>query len=171
MNVELEAITTADVVSLHSISVKTFVDAFGTQNTAEDMNLYLSEAMTQEKLLSEIQNPHTKFYFAKINDIRAGYIKVNIDSAQSEKLGNSTLEIERIYVDKAFHGHKLGGFLINSAFEIAKNMGKTKVWLGVWEKNINAIEFYKHMGFETFGTHQFMLGNDLQTDVLMEKLV
>ncbi len=41
------------------------------------------------------------------------------------------------------------------------------LWLGVWEKNEPAILFYEKQGFVPFDTHGFMLGNDLQTDILM----
>jgi len=43
------------------------------------------------------------------------------------------------------------------------------IWLGVWEHNHNAVHFYKQWGFEIFGAHPFILGDDKQTDVLMKK--
>ena len=33
---------------------------------------------------------------------------------------------------------------------------KKKIWLGVWEKNENAIAFYKKMGFVQTGVHSFI---------------
>ena len=51
---------------------------------------------------------------------------------------------------------------------MGKEMGYKKVWLGVWEKNFRAIRFYKKYGFKKFGQHKFLLGNDLQTDYLLE---
>jgi hypothetical protein len=38
----------------------------------------------------------------------------------------------------------------------------------VWEKNVNGIRFYQRHGFVQFGSHQFRMGDDLQTDVLMK---
>ena len=42
------------------------------------------------------------------------------------------------------------------------------IWLGVWEKNVRAINFYKKNGFVEFDTHQFILGDEVQTDYLMK---
>jgi ribosomal protein S18 acetylase RimI-like enzyme len=39
----------------------------------------------------------------------------------------------------------------------------------VWEHNERALEFYRKWGFEKYGQHVFMLGNDAQTDLLMKK--
>jgi len=50
-------------------------------------------------------------------------------------------------------------------------MKKNYVWLGVWEKNINAIAFYKRLGFYEDGRHPFKMGDELQTDFIMKKLV
>ena len=51
------------------------------------------------------------------------------------------------------------------------NRNKSKIWLGVWEKNISAIKFYRKLGFKIFSSHDFQLGDDLQTDLMMEKIL
>ena len=45
------------------------------------------------------------------------------------------------------------------------------MWLGVWQHNHRAISFNKQWGFEFYATHPFMLGDDLQTDELMKKVL
>jgi ribosomal protein S18 acetylase RimI-like enzyme len=47
-------------------------------------------------------------------------------------------------------------------------MAVNSIWLGVWEKNHNAIGFYTKNGFITFDKHLFLLGDDQQTDLLMK---
>ncbi|WP_371873239.1 GNAT family N-acetyltransferase [Lysinibacillus sp. Ag94] len=61
--------------------------------------------------------------------------------------GDDLLEIERIYIRNKYQGKGLGKHLINKAMEIAVAQNKKSIWLGVWEKNDNAIGFYKKMGF------------------------
>jgi hypothetical protein len=41
---------------------------------------------------------------------------------------------------------------------IANEKNKKTVWLGVWESNKRAIEFYTRWGFEKFSDHIFPLG-------------
>ena len=42
------------------------------------------------------------------------------------------------------------------------------MWLGVWKRNPDAVEFYKKMGFEIFGEHTFTVGNEEQSDWMMD---
>jgi ribosomal protein S18 acetylase RimI-like enzyme len=58
---------------------------------------------------------------------------------------------------------------MQSCIAIAKQKAKEVVWLGVWEKNQRAIDFYLKFGFEKFGECDFLLGDDVQRDWLMKK--
>ena len=62
-----------------------------------------------------------------------------------------------------------GNHLMEACLNLARQGGHKVIWLGVWEHNPRAISFYEKWGFEKFGSHLFMLGNDLQTDLLMKK--
>src|SRR5690606_2609409 len=81
--------------------------------------------------------------------------------------GDKGLEIERIYVLKDFHGKKVGQLLYDKAIEVAKEKKSDYIWLGVWEENPRAINFYKKNGFVEFDKHIFKLGNDEQLDIMM----
>lgn len=78
------------------------------------------------------------------------------------------LEIERIYVLKAFHGKKVGQLLHDKAMEVSKQRSVDYVWLGVWEENPRAIRFYEKNSFVAFDKHIFKLGNEEQTDIMMK---
>ena len=84
---------------------------------------------------------------------------------------NLTVEIEnpnsQFYVLKENHGSGIGIELLNFAIEIAKQNKAAYIWLGVWENNHRAIRFYKKNGFTTFDKHQFVLGSEEQTDLMM----
>jgi len=94
---------------------------------------------------------------------------LNFGQAQTEVKDNKALEIERIYVLKEFQGKKVGQLLYEKAMQIAIQKNAAYVWLGVWEKNPKAINFYKKNSFVEFDKHLFMLGNDQQTDIMMRK--
>jgi ribosomal protein S18 acetylase RimI-like enzyme len=156
------------VHQLREISCSTFFQTFQEHNKAEDMEAYLTSSFSVEKLTQEINNPNTEFYFAKEGDIIVGYLKVNIGEAQTEQKDLNAFEIERIYVDRAYLGKKVGQLLFQKAVDIAKSKQVTYIWLGVWEENHRALAFYKKNGFIAFDKHVFMLGNDAQTDIMMK---
>jgi ribosomal protein S18 acetylase RimI-like enzyme len=168
MEVVVRKIDLEDLSQLQKIGKTTFAETFAEHNTKEDLEKYLDESFSNEKLSSELNNPHSSFYFAEIENNVVGYLKINFGASQTELKDNEALEIERIYVLQAFHGKKLGQALYEKANSIAEEMKVNYVWLGVWEKNNKAIQFYKKNGFVPFDTHIFKLGNDEQTDIMMK---
>lgn len=170
-NVKIFKIDSKHIEELQEIGRKTFAETFSESNSEEDMRKYLEESFAKEKLIEEIQNPNTAFYFATWNEKVIGYLKLNFSEMQTEIKDNQAIEIERIYVLKEFHGKKIGQILYQKAFEIAQQHLVKYIWLGVWEKNEKAIQFYKKNGFEAFEQHIFQLGNDEQIDILMRRFL
>jgi ribosomal protein S18 acetylase RimI-like enzyme len=168
MNIIIKKISIKDLTQLQKIGKETFTETFTEHNTKEDLDKYLEESFSNEKLSSELDNPYSSFYFAALEDNVVGYLKINFGASQTELKDNEALEIERIYVLQAFHGKKLGQALYEKAISIAKEMKVKYVWLGVWEQNHRALQFYKKNGFVPFDTHIFKLGNDEQTDIMMK---
>ncbi|MBL7775919.1 MAG: GNAT family N-acetyltransferase [Saprospiraceae bacterium] len=160
--------TVADLLALRALCIQTFTDTYAHANTPENMANYLAENFSEAQLRAELQNPDCAYYFALIDDQPVGYIKVNFAPAQTELRDPSSLEIERIYVLQEYKGRKIGQQLLAQARALAVSHGLDFIWLGVWEENPAAIEFYKKSGFTIFGTHVFTLGGEEQTDFLMK---
>lgn len=169
MIIHLQPCSIENLQELREISYETFNDTFKDHNTPENMKAYMDKAYHPAQLKKELLNPSSQFFFLYFHGDLAGYLKVNIDDAQTEEMGEDTLEIERIYIKKAFHRNGLGKYLFNKALEIAESLHKNKIWLGVWEKNENAIAFYKRLGFVKTGVHSFFMGGDEQVDLIMTK--
>lgn len=166
---ELVKCKVSDVEQLRDISIETFVDTFKDQNTEENLNEYLERAYTIEQLTSEINQVGTDFYFLKDSGVVVGYLKLNIDDAQSEKDNPLALEVERIYVLPQHKRKGYGSQLLEFAHARAKKLNRTGIWLGVWEYNYNALAFYKKMGYQRVGEHTFIMGDDAQVDYIMLK--
>ncbi|MFX3632560.1 MAG: GNAT family N-acetyltransferase [Candidatus Pristimantibacillus sp.] len=171
MTVTIKECTREDLQLLQEISVETFNDTFKDQNSPENMKAYLERAFNSKQLEKELFNSSSAFYFIFFNEEIAGYLKVNTNDAQSEKIGAESLEIERIYISNKFQRKGLGKYLFNKAMEIAIRQNKKMIWLGVWEKNENAIDFYEKMGFVQTGAHSFYMGDEEQIDFLMTKIL
>jgi diamine N-acetyltransferase len=169
MTINIKKCTLEDLHILQEISYETFNETFKHQNSPENMNAYLEKAFNLNQLEKELSNSSSEFFFIYFNSEVAGYLKINTNDAQSEELGNESLEIERIYIKNKFQKKGLGKRLINKAIKIAIERNKKKIWLGVWEKNEKAIGFYKKIGFVQTDTHSFYMGNEEQTDFIMTK--
>lgn len=157
-----------EIAQLQTIGRQTFAETFSESNSAQNMAKYLEEAYSHEKLSAELKDPNSLFYFAMYENEVIGYLKLNFGASQTELKDNTALEIERIYVAKAFHGKKIGQLLYDKAIEVAKVKMVEYIWLGVWEENHRAINFYTKNGFVAFDKHIFVLGEDAQTDIMMK---
>jgi diamine N-acetyltransferase len=167
-NLEIKKVSHEDLAILQEIGKSTFYETFAESNSEENMTNYLAEGFSLEKLRSELNDENTKFYFGILDQEIVAYLKLNFGLAQTELQANNALEIERIYVLNAFQGKKIGQMLYEKAIQIAKKAKAEYIWLGVWEQNPKAIQFYKKNGFVEFDKHIFKLGDDLQTDIMMK---
>jgi ribosomal protein S18 acetylase RimI-like enzyme len=168
LEIKIEQINHCHIAALQQIGRQTFLETFAESNTAENMAKYLEEAYSHEKLSAELNNPNSFFYFAMLGEKVIGYLKLNMGLSQTELKDNDALEIERIYVLKDFHGKKVGQLLFDKAIAIAKAQHVACVWLGVWEENKRALQFYTKNGFVEFDQHVFVLGDEAQTDIMMK---
>ncbi|MCB2218712.1 GNAT family N-acetyltransferase [Desulfofustis glycolicus] len=166
--IEIKKVSQDNIGQLQEICRSTFAEAFSDDNSEENIADYLANGFSVEKLTDELNDPNSQFYFALIDDQAIGYLKVNSGASQTEIRDSHSLEIERIYVLKAYHGKNVGKLLYEKALEISKQNEIEYIWLGVWEKNPRALRFYKKIGFQEFGKHIFILGNEKQTDIMMK---
>lgn len=169
MKLEIRKVRPDELIELQELGARTFLEAFGSQNTKADIDHYISHAFDLEKVKKELENKASYFYFGLIDGKKIAYLKLNEGDAQTEDQLAKAMEIERIYVLSNYQGNNIGERLIQKAVDIAIEINKNWIWLGVWEKNVAAIRFYQRHGFQIFAQHQFMLGSDEQTDIIMKK--
>lgn len=165
----IRACTINDKPALQKLAYQTFDETFRAQNKKENIDNYLKTAFTDEKIERELLNPESFFYFIYFDQQLAGYLKLNIKGSQTEAYKDDDMEIERIYILKQFQKHGLGKLLYQHALTKAASLSCKRIWLGVWEKNINAIDFYTKMGFEKVDQHAFYMGDEKQIDYIMIK--
>ncbi|GAB3012902.1 GNAT family N-acetyltransferase [Niabella terrae] len=170
-SITIKKVTLTDIEPLQEIGRNTFLETFSESNTEENMIKYLEDGFSVEKVTEELNNKHSEFYFALLDEKVIGYLKLNLGASQTELQDRSSLEIERIYVLQEYHGKKVGQVLYNKAMQVANDKKVSYVWLGVWEENPRAIRFYKKNGFVEFDKHIFRLGDDEQTDIMMKKFL
>ncbi len=158
-----------DINVLQDLSIETFSETFGQQNPPEDLELYLEKAFNAQQLTKEIMDSNTNFYFIFQEALLASYIKLKNASLPEHSFLGKALEVERIYVRKAYQHLGLGKHLLDFASEEAQRTHKEYLWLSVWEHNPTAYGFYKSQGYVECGSRHFHLGTLAQTDLIMKK--
>lgn len=157
-----------DAKLLSALGGKTFYDTFSQYHTEEDMQLYLEKAYNEALIAANLQNPDIHYAVLE-NEMgeAVGYVKLLL-GATNAKLKGRQIELEKIYVLKDKIGNGAGLKLMQYAIDYSVKNGYDVLFLGVWEENVRAVNFYKKAGFEVFDTRTFQLGKTLCDDFLMK---
>ena len=142
MSVIITQASSGDLETIQQTGRQTFSETFSASNDEEEMKRYLDASFATEKVQSELSNPDSLFFIAWEENHPVGYLKLNSSTAQTELQDETALEIERIYVKNSHQGKKIGQLLYNKAIEVALELQKSYIWLGVWEENHKALSFY-----------------------------
>ena len=169
INVRIANIKDAELIA--DMSRQTFYDSFAKDNTRENMDKFMNEQFTREGLIKEVGAERNTFLLAYDNDEPVGYARLRENNIPPQLNTDRAIEIARIYAVQTAIGKGVGKALMQKSIDIAKEKKHTTLWLGVWEHNQRAINFYLHWGFEKFADHAFILGDDIQNDWLMKRNV
>ena len=161
----------ADAEMIAILSRQTFYDTFAEFNTKEDMDKFMKESFSMEMLIKEVPAPEHVFLVAQSGDQLEGYAKLSYSKNPPELGDAAAIEIGRLYAAQHTIGKGVGRALMQACLTVAAENKKQLIWLGVWEHNQRAISFYQKFGFEKFGEHDFVLGNDVQRDWLMKRKI
>jgi diamine N-acetyltransferase len=162
----------ADAALLAELGARTFAETFAADNRPEDMAAYIASSFSYERQAAELADPQSVFLIAEIDGIAAGYAKIRGGAPAPESVtNNKPIELVRLYVSQSWLGRGLGASLMRACVREATQRGYRTIWLGVWEHNARARAFYRKWNFHEVGEHVFQLGNDSQTDMLMQRLL
>lgn len=164
MKFEIRQAETSDGKNLASLSIQVWLDTYAQEGVKSSYTDYIFEYFTQKEFENRIENKRYEIFVAVQGKYLLGYIM--LDFASFHKTENNGFEIERLYVSRHVKGQGIGKKLLA---KMADKCGKTS-WLTANVINIDAIEFYKHLGFEDIDEILFILdGEKLENRVLAWK--
>jgi diamine N-acetyltransferase len=170
MEIEIILVNEEHAEILCGLGRKLFSETFSEYNTEENMKKYLDDSYQINIQKKELNDDCYKTFIAFDNGEPIGFSQIRKNKKVYDFIDDKeAIELLRIYVDKKYIGKGIGKMLINRCLEEIKNMEKQTVWLGVWEHNHIAINFYKRNGFYEVGNHIFKVGDQEDKDLIMIK--
>jgi GNAT superfamily N-acetyltransferase len=163
--------TLSDAMILAELGAQTFAETFAADNKPEDMTAYVATSFSREQQSTELANPLSTFLIAEIDGIAVGYAMLRGGEAPNGISGENPIELVRFYVSQEWHGRGVGKALMQACLDESRRQDYRTLWLGVWEHNARAREFYRGWNFLDVGGHIFQLGSDLQNDILMKRTI
>ncbi len=154
---------------LAELGRRTFLDTFGKDNSPENMAAYLAASFGAQIQAAELADPATRFLIAEAQGEAVGFARLRQGAPGQGCDAARPLEIVRFYSRQDWIGRGVGAALMQSCLEQARELNCDLLWLDVWEHNPRAQAFYRKWGFEVSGTQSFLLGDELQTDWIMQR--
>jgi diamine N-acetyltransferase len=177
-NIRIRKASINDTDLIVKLGIQTQSETFLKDNKPDVFEAYINETFNKEIIEKELSDENSTYYITEKEDIThrvlrtIGYMKIRRNNVKENKLaGENSIELQRIYIVKSEKGNGYGKIQLEFCENIAKTEGFDIIWLGVWEKNHFAIEFYKRNGYEMFSSHAFMFGGEVQNDFMMRKLI
>lgn len=159
----------ADRDLLVALGRETFFDTFVGTCSEEDMDLFLRESFAPAKVEKELQQPGSYFFLLSCAEGEVlGYARLfddpDIGETLPEEYRTGAIELVRFYLKRKAFGTGAAQLLMEHCLNESRQLGCTRIYLGVWEKNLRAQRFYEKCGFRKFAEKIFMVGNDVQID-------
>ena len=157
----------SDASRLSLLAETSFRSTFAASNTAEDMDTHCRNSYSESIQAAEIVHPQMLTLLVEDDAQLAAYAQLRFDHTPECLAGQDAAEIQRLYVAEAWHGKGVAQSLMRACLDAIIERGKKTAWLGVWEHNPRAIQFYKKCGFAEVGEHVFPVGSDPQRDIIL----
>lgn len=160
----IAAATAADAAALAAFATQAFIDTYRGLDDEQEIADYVAEHFQPGAMAGVIQDPACTTLLVRVDGQLAGYAVLRDKPAPACVAGPAPLQLWRLYLGQHFIGRGLGARLMGQVHAQARRRGARTLWLGVYDRNVRAVEFYRRFGFAQVGTDQFLFGGRLYDD-------
>nr|WP_054814379.1 GNAT family N-acetyltransferase [Nocardia arizonensis] len=161
-----------DAEALSDVAAATFPLACPPGATPEDIDIFITEALSGERFGEYLTDPTRTVLKAVADGDIVGYAMLHagapVDPGVAAAVNLSpVVEISKMYVLPGHHGSGVSTALMHAVLDRARADGAAGVWLGVNQDNVRAQRFYARYGFRRVGTRTFHVGSQVHDDYVM----
>jgi ribosomal protein S18 acetylase RimI-like enzyme len=168
-NIRFRDATSADAVQLASFAASTFNETFGHLYKEEDLSSHLEEKCSVDSFATSFEHGDNVI-LAYDGDELVGYCKIGDVGLPVAHPPTSSQEIHRIYVRRKYQGSGLGQELLKRALATKRLQDASLVYLGVWEENDRAKQFYYKNGFLPVGRYLYPVGQQVDNEMILARV-
>ncbi len=176
MTVNVRRATAADASALAAVAAATFPLACPPHTTDEAKADFIATVLSEERFTEYLADPARDLLLAETDVGVVGYAMLvhgepaDADVASAIRM-RPTIELSKCYVLPGHHGAGVAGLLMRASLDAAAARKVDGIWLGVNEENERAQRFYGKHGFVKVGAKRFLVGDRLEHDWVMERLL
>ncbi|KQY89151.1 GNAT family N-acetyltransferase [Pelomonas sp. Root1444] len=164
MPLTIRQATPEDAALLASFATQAFTDTYRGLDDPQEIADYVAEHFTPEIVAGVVEDPACSTLLAWVGEQLAGYAVVRAEPAPGCVAGPAPLQLWRLYLGEGFIGQGLGARLMAAVHAEARRRGAQTLWLGVYDRNLRAVAFYKRFGFAQVGGKEFLFGGRIYFD-------
>ncbi|MCX7875428.1 MAG: GNAT family N-acetyltransferase [Melioribacteraceae bacterium] len=117
----------------------------------DDLDFYLSQKYSIEELEKLYYSENNICYVSEVDTKICGWLKLTINE--------NKFFLSSIYILPEFQRFKIGSKLFDITIQEALSNSFKEIYVGVMNKNLVALNWYKKLGFEFFREEPFQMGN------------
>ena len=158
-----------DEQALALVGQATFLESFAGVLSGADILAHCAKQHSPEIYRAWLADPRVRTWIAEMEPGQApvGYLVLAPANLPLADLRDDDLEIKRIYLLHRLQGIGLGKRLMDEAIACATQDGRSRLLLGVYSRNDQAISFYERCGFRAIGERRFLVGETYHDDLIM----
>ncbi len=156
-----------DASALAALAASTFRDTYRAIDDPKAIEDYVAENFRLDTMASLIVDAASTVLVAVNAGRLVGYAHLRAAEAPPCVRGPEPIELARLYLRQDAIGKGNGARLMRAVHAEAARLGRETIWLGVYDRNVGAVEFYKRFGFTDVGGKEFPFGGRIYIDPIM----
>jgi diamine N-acetyltransferase len=163
----------ADIPAISRLASEAFIAKFGHLYSAENLNLFLTESLSEASILAELADP-TRLYQLAADQSGAllGFAKIGLSCGFPDHArGSRAMELKQLYTAPDATGQGIGALLMDWAMDQFSARCADEVQISVYAENHGAHRFYARYGFEKVADITFQVGDHIDPEFLFARML
>ena len=162
-----------DIPALSRLASEAFIAKFGHLYSAENLNLFLGESLSEAAIAAEMDDPSRVYQLAADADgTLLGFAKIGLTCGFPDHArGSRVMELKQLYTAPDATGRGIGAALMDWAMDRFAAHGADEAQLSVYADNPGAHRFYARYGFEKVADITFRVGDHLDPEFLFARML
>jgi len=150
----------SDALCIGVLATQVFLDTYATDGIRPSLAREVQHHLSADAIARLLADPATVFIVAERTGHLIGFAQVTIGATHERAGPDATVELDRLYVQRAFAGKGVGTMLLGRAEELARARGAGALWLTAWVGNRRALAFYARRGYVDAGATTYVFENE-----------
>jgi len=161
---------TEDALNIKFLKIQVWLHTYSTRGINNVYSEYLETEFTYANCLKSICDKTKCCLIVEIDEYVIAYSEIDFNAINPDTKLNMA-EMTILYVSEHFYGQGIGKALLRETEKQLTARGQSTYWLSCFIENQNALNFYKHLGFNSNASIYFTMGDNRYENLVFQKEV